>query len=66
MQTHWQAQFFNQYVLSGEIIQLVLAMQYEESIRKKNPKSQTPYYQDDKFEQIKNFIKGPGIFEDLD
>ena len=36
------------------------------TIRNKNPKSQTLYYQDDKFEQIKNFIKGTGILEDLD
>ena len=41
-------------------------LQYEDSIRKKNAKSKTPYYQDDKFERIKDFNKGTGILEDLD
>ena len=39
---------------------------YEESIRKKNSKPKRPFYEDEKYERIKNFIKDSGILSDLD
>ena len=39
---------------------------YEESIRKKNSKPKRPFYEDEKYERIRNFIKDSGILADLD
>jgi len=41
-------------------------LKYEDSVRKRNSKPKKPYYEDDKFESIKEFIKGSGILEDLE
>ena len=41
-------------------------LKYEESIRQRTKKPDPPLYSDDKYEDIKQYIKQSGILEDVD
>ena len=46
--------------------EFVWCLRYEDNIRKSNSKPTEPYYTEEKFQNIKDFIKDSGILNDVD